>query len=182
MKNIYVILADGFEEMEFIISVDVLKRADLNVVTVSLKTTRDAVLGAHNIQIIPDITLNDFDIKTCDMLLLPGGMGGTLSMAKNEKLLNIIKELNKEKKYLAAICAAPHVFVKAQVAQNKKMTSHPATTDMMEGVNYKTDRVVIDDNFITSRGPGTTFEFALAIVELFINKEKAEELKKTMLV
>ncbi|OIP25574.1 hypothetical protein AUK22_08005 [bacterium CG2_30_54_10] len=181
MPKVYVFMAKGFEEMELVISVDMLRRAGVEVQTVSLSSNREPVLGSRNIPIVPDLTIEQVDVQSCDLLLLPGGVEGTKNLAGNEKVLAYLKDADRRGKFLAAICAGPTVLVRAGLVEGRRMTSHPGVREKMKGVSYQESRVVIDGRFITSRAAGTTFEFALAIVETLIGKGKTAEINKGVL-
>ena len=173
MANAYIVLSEGYEEIEFIAPVDILRRAKIALKIVTLKNDLAPVKSARGVMITPEILLKNVRASDFDMLILPGGWGGTVNMKENTGLLSLVKEACAQKKYLAAICAAPIVFVEAGIAKGRKMTSHPDTAEMMKDVVYQNGRVVVDDHFITSRGPGTAIEFALKIVEILKSKEEA---------
>ncbi len=179
-KKALIILADGFEEIEAITAIDILRRAGIEVITTGINDIK--VQGSHGITVIADTTLpsikDDFD--AC---ILPGGMPGATNLASSEKVNSILTEMNKNGKIIAAICAAPAiVLAPLGILQNKTATCFP---DMQENFSrktiYKEEAVIIDGNIITSRGPGTALLFALAIVEKLSGKETCRELKKAVL-
>lgn len=165
MSNVYVLMAPGFEEMELVITVDMLRRASLPVQTVSLADRVEPVTGSRGIAMLPDLPFDRLAAADCRALVLPGGLEGTRHLANDARVLDLIRRLAANDVWLAAICAAPTVLVAAGVAQGRRMTSHPAMREKMAGVIYAEDRVVIDGRFITSRAAGTTFEFAAALIE-----------------
>ncbi len=181
MAQVFVLMAQGFEEMEFTITVDVLRRAGIDVKCVTLNAGLDPVMGSRGIKMVPEITFEQIDEKQCDMLILPGGVEGTERLGKDERVLALVKRLADRGQRLAAICAAPAVFVKAGVVQGRRVTSHPAVEKLMTGVLYQTHRVVVDGPFVTSRSAGTTFEFAFALVEMLAGKEKVKDVNKGVL-
>lgn len=178
---IYVHLADGFEEIEAITVIDILRRAELPVKSVAMSDNL-SVRGAHDISVQADLTFDDADYKNCMMIVLPGGMPGTKNLAAHEGLADRIKDFATEGKWLAAICAAPSVFGGLSLLKGKKATSYPGFQDQMIGADYTEDRVVLDGNFITSRGPGTAIEFGLKLVALLKDEETAQKLRKAMIV
>lgn len=181
-KSALVAIADGSEEMEAVITIDVLRRAGINVTVgglgnKSVKCSRGVVIQA-------DALVSESD-TSYDVIVLPGGLGGSKAFASSSVIGDLLKKQEASGKVIAAICAAPTALKAHGVATGKRVTSYPSMADEMKsGGNYKycEDRVVIDGNLITSRGPGTAFEFALAIVEHLLGKEKAEETRKPLLL
>ncbi|XP_071453222.1 protein dj-1beta [Hetaerina americana] len=182
-KSALVILAEGAEEMEFVISVDVLRRAEIKVDVAGLdgiapvKCSRDVV-------ITPDISLDDASSQSYDVVVLPGGKASQ-TLADSEKVGNIIREQEKSGRLVAAICAAPIALKSHGVGTGKNLTSYPSVKEQMvsgDKYKYSEERVVVDGNLLTSRGPGTAFEFALAIVDKLVGKDAVDNLKKAMLV
>lgn len=178
---VYVHLADGFEEIEALAVVDILRRAEIPVQSVSM-TDALLVRGAHDIHIKADLTFEEADYDQCEMIVLPGGMPGTKNLAAHEGLSAKIKAFAEQDKWLAAICAAPSVLGGLSLLKGRRATSFPGFEDQMIGVDYTEDRVVCDGNFLTSRGPGTAIEFGLAIAALLKDEETAKKLRKAMIV
>lgn len=178
---VYVHLADGFEEIEALTVVDVLRRAKIEVKTVSV-TGKEFVRGAHDISVSADILFENADYKECDMIVLPGGMPGTANLAKHEGLAAQLTDFAKEGKWLAAICAAPSVLGGLSLLNGKRATSYPGYKDQMPGSDYVEDRVVQDGRIITSRGAGTAIEFSLKLVELLKDREASDTIRKAMIV
>ncbi len=164
MGKVYVFMAHGFEEMELTITVDMLRRAEFDVQTVSLADDTAPVTGSRGIPMVPDITFKQLQEGLADWLVLPGGLEGTRRLAEDTRVLDLLRRHVDGGKRVAAICAAPTVLAKAGVAGGWRMTSHPSVREKMEGVEYLEDRVVADGPFITSRAAGTTFDFAAAII------------------
>ncbi|MCR5482718.1 MAG: DJ-1/PfpI family protein [Clostridia bacterium] len=177
---LYLHLAEGFEEIEAVTVVDILRRARFDIQTVSLTGSLD-VTGAHGITISADTIIEKADYDDCDMIILPGGMPGTVNLAQSEILMNRIREFAEGNKYVAAICAAPMVLAAAGILQGKKATIYPGMENKLEGAKVKKDTVVTDGRIITSKGPGTAMEFALVIVELLRGKPIASTLKKDLI-
>ena len=173
-KQICVFLADGFEEIEGLTVVDLLRRAGVEVTTVSI-TGESMIHGAHGIDVQADTLFEDMNYKGQDMLVLPGGMPGTLHLGGHKGLEALLREFYEEKKYLAAICAAPSVFGKYGFLNGRKATSYPGFEEALVGAEYQKEAVVVDEHMITSRGMGTAIPFALKLIEVLLGKEKADE-------
>ncbi|MDF3000583.1 MAG: DJ/PfpI family protein [Bacillota bacterium] len=178
---VYVHLADGFEEIEALAVVDILRRAEIPVKSVSIADSL-VVRGAHDIYINADLIFEEADYDLCEMIILPGGMPGTKNLAAHEGLASNLKHFAAKGKWLAAICAAPSVLGGLSLLEGKRATSFPGFEEQLFGANYTEERVVRDGNFLTSRGPGTAIEFGLAIVALLKNEETAQKLRKAMIV
>jgi 4-methyl-5(b-hydroxyethyl)-thiazole monophosphate biosynthesis len=169
-------LADGFEEIEALTVVDILRRAEIDVVMAGLK--EGLVEGAHKIVVKPDSGLEKVDISGFDGVILPGGFPGFVNLYKDERVLNMVREMDKMGKYVAAICAAPSVLVKAGVLQGRRATVNPAgKAEVTACAKYCEDRVVVDKNLITSQSPGTAMEFALKLVEVLAGEDAAKKVK-----
>lgn len=175
MKQIVIVLANGFEEVEALVPTDVLRRAGFNVVLVGLDNKE--VVSAHNVKIICDDILSDKYLNF-DCIILPGGMPGTINLKNSELLNNVIKSFNLSNKLICAICAAPSIFESLGLLKGKRATSYPGFLNELDTIKCE-DNVVVDNNIITSRGAGTAFDFAFAIAgSLGSNVEK---LKKVMI-
>lgn len=177
---VYVHLADGFEEIEALTVVDVLRRANIAVEMVSM-TESNMVRGAHDIVVTADLLFRDADYGECEMIVLPGGMPGTANLAKHEGLAGQLKTFAQNGRWIAAICAAPSVPGALALLKGKRATSYPGYESQMIGVDYSEERVVRDGSLITSRGPGTAMEFALELVKVLKNEQSASALKKAMI-
>ncbi len=180
MGKILIPLADGLEEIEAITIIDVLRRADIDVVTCSISQDLE-VTGSHQIIIKADVLLKDLNQKEIEGVILPGGMPGAENLKQTEQLVQIIKDVNQAEGLVAAICAAPMVLEKAGVLTGKQATSYPDFAEEMPSCNYREERVVVDGNLITSRGPGVALEFSYTIVEYLLDEIQAEDLKKKMI-
>ena len=178
-KKVCVFLADGFEEIEGLTVVDLLRRAEVDVTTVSIMK-RNLIHGAHGIDVVADCLFEEKEYGEEDMLVLPGGMPGTTYLGEHRKLNEILKKFHNEQKYLAAICAAPSVFGKAGFLKGRKATCYPSMENTLEGAEFVDDEVVRSGHIITSRGMGTAIEFSMMIIEVLKGKETAEELKKAI--
>jgi 4-methyl-5(b-hydroxyethyl)-thiazole monophosphate biosynthesis len=180
MKKVCVFFADGFEEVEGLTVVDMLRRADVAVAAVSI-TDSLTVVGAHEIKIIADVLYKDVNFNDVDMLVLPGGMPGTKNLGEFLPLCELIKDFHLKGRYIAAICAAPRILGKLGVLKDKKATCFPGYEDDLLDSEFVTDRCVVDANIVTSRGMGTAIDFSAELVALLVNREKAEELKKKIM-
>jgi len=169
-------MANGFEEIEAINVIDILRRSDVEVVTAGLKD--GLVEGSHKVLVLPDTTLERIDFRKFDCLVLPGGAPGFVNLGNDERILKMAKEMDSAGKYVAAICAAPSVLIKAGVLQGRKATVSPSGKAQVAAcAEFSEDRVVVDKNLITSRSPGTALEFALKLVEVLMGREKMLEVK-----
>jgi len=178
---VYVQLADGFEEIEALTVVDVLRRADIAANTVSI-TGDKTVRGAHDIKVEADLLFEEADYGNCEMIVLPGGMPGTANLAKHEGLAKQLNVFAQSGKWLAAICAAPSVLGRMSLLKDKHVTSYPGYENQLIGAIYSEERVVRDGKLITSRGPGTAIEFSLELVKLLKNEQTAAALRNAMIV
>lgn len=171
-KKVAVILADGFEEAEALVVVDILRRSGIICDMISIH--KEIVLGSHRIKVLADKLFDEIDKNSYDMIFLPGGHVGANNLRDFLPLVEWIKDFNEKGKYLAAICAAPIVFAKANIVNGKNITSYPDDIYREEFINAtyidddgKMDEmVVVDDNIITSRGPATVFPFAYKLVDI----------------
>ncbi len=181
MKTIYVFLAEGFEEIEALAPIDVLRRAELNVLTVSVMEEQ-VVTGAHGVPVVADRMFADIHLEDAEMLLLPGGLPGATNLDAHQGLSDMIVAFATERKPLAAICAAPLVFGNRGLLQGKKATCYPGFETYLTGAEYTAALVETDGNFITAKGPGAAMDFAFAIVEKYCGLEKVNELKQGMMI
>ncbi len=180
-KVLAVHLAEGFEEIEAISIIDVLRRAEFEVIVVSV-TTNKVVSGSHQIKITADKLFEDVNYKKVDMIVLPGGLPGAYNLRDHKGLNDQIINFNKNGKPLAAICAAPLVFGKLGILKNKKATCFPGHEEKLKGANLTGNDVEVDGKIITGKGAGVAILFALKIVEFIKGKESADELGKRMVV
>lgn len=181
MARVLVLLAPGAEEMETVITVDVLRRASLEVVLAGLQGS-GAVTCSRQMKLLPDVAL-DVAKGPFDAVVLPGGAQGAEALAASFKVQQLLREQEKAGRWIAAICAAPIALVAAGVGKGQALTSHPSVKARVEAHgHYSEDRVVRSGKLITSRGPGTTFEFALAIIEELLGKDAAQKVATPMLL
>lgn len=173
---VYVFLANGFEEIEALTPVDLLRRAEIETKTVSISDELQ-VMGARRISVNADITLKDVDWDVADAVILPGGMPGTKNLAACGELMNHVKECAKAGICVAAICAAPALTLGENgILAGKKATCYPGMDEHLKGAEHVLQEVVTDGNIITSRGMGTAIAFSLAIIEKLADKETADRI------
>lgn len=181
MKKVAVLLAEGFEEIEALTVVDILRRAAIHCDCVSISDKKE-IKGAHDIIIKSDKNISE-EILSYDMIVLPGGVLGAENLSNSETVLHTIRLFMKnDEKYVAAICASPAVVLsKIDLIKEKNITSYPGKDyeEMLKNANYKNETVVQDGNLITSRGPATTMAFAYKLVDV-LGKDSSK-LKKGML-
>ncbi|MCF6460249.1 DJ-1 family glyoxalase III [Clostridium sp. Cult3] len=181
MKKVLLLLAEGFEEVEALTTVDYLRRMDIIVDTCSIEEKN--VQGAHRITVEADKRIDEIDsIKNYDGLVIPGGMPGATNLRDDDRVIKLVKEFNQEGKILAAICAGPIVFQRVGILKDKKVTSYPGFEDDLKESVYKEDLVVQDGNIITARGPAIAVYFAIELVENLVGEKKASELRRDILL
>ena len=181
---VYVFLAEGFEEIEALTVIDVLRRA--GVVTCSVKVAAQdladdsglAVTGAHGITVLADRSFDDVDPDACRMAVLPGGMPGTKNLGACKALTELLTTSFAAGKKIAAICAAPSVLGDLGILKGKKACCYPGFEERLAGAQVTFDKVTQDGNVTTSRGMGTAIPFALSLVSQLVSEEKAQELAK----
>ncbi|MDR1496701.1 MAG: DJ-1/PfpI family protein [Clostridiales Family XIII bacterium] len=178
---VYVHLADGFEEIEALTSIDLLRRVGVPVESVSIMG-RLNVTGVHGIEVIADIVFSDADYDSCEMIVLPGGLPGAENLAGHDGLKQKLLSFANKGRRIAAICASPNfVLAPLGIVDGRKATGYPGVDDNMDKALATDGAVVKDDNIITSRGPATAMPFALALVEELRGKDVRERLAKELL-
>ena len=180
MVNVYVFTADGFEEIEGLTVVDLMRRAGARVEMVSISDGL-AVKGSHGIEIKADTFFEEVDFGQADLLVLPGGMPGTLHLGEHRGLTKALVDFNAQGKRIAAICAAPSVLGGLGLLKGKRAVCYPGFEDKLTGASVETKEVVTDGNITTSRGLGTAIPFALELISLLFGEEKAEEIRKSVI-
>ncbi|MBR5335658.1 MAG: DJ-1/PfpI family protein [Bacteroidaceae bacterium] len=179
MNKVYIFLADGFETVEALAPVDVMRRAGLSVTVVSIMG-RYEVLSAQGVPVIADALIGDFSLSDADAIVLPGGGAGTENLSANSAVREEIERMNNEGKLIAAICAAPMVFGRMGILQGKRATCYPGCEGDLKGAEYTASDVEIDGNIMTACGPGVSFDFGFAIVEHFCGAEKVSLIRSQM--
>ncbi len=182
MNTALVFLAPGFEEIEALTPIDVLRRAGVAVTTVSI-TSQLAVEGAHGVPVVADALIADTDLDGADWLVLPGGMPGASNLAACPKLVEALKAQDARGAGIAAICASPSVVLgPLGLLQGKNATCYPGMEEGMTGARVRVDAAVVEGNIVTGRGPACALPFALAIAAEIVGEEKAAQVAAAMLV
>ncbi len=181
VKKAVIILANGFEEIEAIAVIDILRRAGIGLDVAGLGSRE--INSARNLKIITDKTLDEINPGEYDACILPGGSKGAQNLSSSKKTSEIIKSMNERSKLVCAICASPAVVLApAGILENKNATCYPGMQHAFpKSARYKDDKVVVDGNIITSQGVATATDFALAIVKKLAGKEIVSKLRKDML-
>ncbi len=179
MAKVYTFLADGCEMVEALAVVDVLRRAGIDTITVSVNGSHE-VLSSHKVVLGADTLFEENDYEDADVLFLPGGMPGTRNLEAHQGLVSLLKQHNAQEKLLAAICAAPSVYGHLGFLNGKKATCYPGFEKDLLGAEYVPDRVVKDGNIITSRGMGTAIDLGLRLVSVLISQQKADDIAKAI--
>lgn len=175
MNKVYVFLADGFEEIEGLTVVDLLRRAKVETEMVSIMETKQ-VKGSHGIEVTADSLFADHDYADAALLVLPGGMPGTLNLGNHEGLCELLKKHYGEEKMVAAICAAPSVFGQLGFLEGRVATCYPGFESKLNGAIVCATKVAVDGNVVTAKGMGAAIDFSLKLIELLVNKETADEI------
>ena len=175
-----VFLADGFEECEALITVDILRRAGVETVMASVMERRQ-VESSRNIKVIADEMAADIDFDSADLIVLPGGRLGTENMAESPVVAEKCRDFaSSEGKYVAAICAAPSLLASLGLLEGKKATCHPDFESHMAGAELTGKSVAVDGNLITGQGLGATFDFVFELVSMLAGKECADRIKSSI--
>lgn len=179
MAKVCIFLADGFEEIEGLTVVDLLRRAEIEIVMVS-STGKLEITSTHQIKVIADCLFDEYSYDDVDMLVLPGGMPGTKNLLEHVGLISLLKEFHEKGKYVAAICAAPSILGEHGLLKGRCVTAYPGYEDKLIGATYTGNKVEIDANIITSKGMGTSIDFALSIITLLKGEEIANNISKAI--
>ncbi len=179
MKKVLIPLAPGFEEIEALAVVDILRRAGVEITMAG--TAENPIEGRNKIKVLADVSLDSVKEHDFDMIVLPGGAVGTENLKKDIRIKEIVERLYKKGRFITAICAAPTVLSAIGITAGRTVTSHPTVRTKLEKEKISDERVVIDGNIITSQGPGTAVEFAFKLVEVLLGKEKVAEVNKGVL-
>ncbi len=171
---IYMFIAEGFEEIEALCPLDLMRRAGLDVTTVGIGSKE--ITGAHGITVTADIIDKEYAGEVCDMVFLPGGMPGTLNLAASETVIKAIKQAKDNDSYIAAICAAPSILGDMGLLVGKRAVCYPGFEDRLTGAMIPNEKVVLDGKILTAKGMGAALEMGLRIVEIFRGQAAASEL------
>jgi protein deglycase len=170
MINVLIPLAPGFEEIETITVVDILRRSGARVTIAGI--IDGMIEGSRGVNLYADESINNINPQNFDLIVLHGGQPGTDNLKKDHRVSVLLNKMANEKKLIGAICAAPIILEENGFLNNRKRTSHPSVKGLLSGDFYLEDRVVVDNNIITSRSPGTAMEFAFKLVELLFGKDR----------
>lgn len=181
MGKAAIFLATGFEEIEAVSIIDVLKRGEVEIDIVSV-SGNELVEGSHGIAIKSDQLFYDIDFSEYDLLILPGGMPGTINLSKHEGLCSLLKEFDEYEKNIAAICAAPTILGKLNLLKGKKATCYPGYEDELVGSILINSDVVKDGNIITGKGAGVAIKFSLEILKLYKDTYFIEKLRQSLIL
>lgn len=180
MSKVYVFLADGFEDIEGLTVVDLMRRAEIDVTTVSIKDTKE-VTTSHAVTLYADKLFSEVDFSDADMLVLPGGMPGTKYLGACTELTELLTNFYNKGGKVAAICAAPSVLGQLGFLKGRRATSYPGFGEKLIGAEVVEEAVVVDCNVTTSRGMGTAIDFGLSLIAQLKDEETAEKIAKSII-
>jgi len=175
----YILLANGFEEIEAITVIDILRRATIELEVVSINDTLE-VISDRQLKVIADITIDEVKENNLNSIILPGGSGHK-NLEASSKVMTLLRKSYDENKYIFAICAAPSILGKEGLLKDRKATAFPGFEKYLEGAKISSEDVCVDGKIVTSRGPGTAHKFAYKIVEILSSKDLATQLREGML-
>lgn len=176
---IYEFLADGFEEMEGLVPIDILRRGGLEVRTVSI-SGRHHVQTSHGITVVADLLFEGVDFCDAELIMLPGGMPGSMNLNNHEGVKNVAMQQFKKGKLIAAICAAPMVLGGLGILQGKRATCSPGFEKYLEGAEYTSELCTVDGNVITGKGPAATLPYAYKLLEILTDKDTMKTIAQKM--
>lgn len=179
-KKIFVMLTNGFELIEAMTPVDILRRAGLDVVTVSILDNSLEVESAQQVKVLADMNISDIDIEEGEMVIIPGGFPGYVELGKDKRVVEIVRNYLNKNKYVGAICGGPTVLGKNGLIGDYAFTCHSTVKETMGSSKYENKDVVIDRNLITSQGAGKSLDFGMALASVFIDKETMKKVRKGM--
>lgn len=177
--KVAVYFATGFEEVEALSVVDVLRRGNIEVIMVGVDGS--TVVGSHKIGINMDKQINEVDHNEIDMIVLPGGMPGMTNLLASEAVQKNVKEFKAQNKWLAAICAAPSILGKLGLLEGEKATCYPSFEKNLIGCEHTGARLEVSHKIVTAKGPGVALDFGLKLLEILTNKELSEQIRKAMI-
>ncbi|MDU1911276.1 DJ-1 family glyoxalase III [Fusobacterium sp.] len=179
MKKVYILLADGFELIEALTPVDVLRRGGVDVKTVSI-TSEKNVMSGQEVLVKADTTLKETDLKDGDMLVLPGGNPGYINLGNSNEVVELIKFYIDNKKFVGAICGAPSILGNHNIALGKRVTCHTSLKELMKNHQYEEKNIVRDDKLITGMGAGQSLAFAFELAETLLELDTINKIKTGM--
>ncbi|MDH3608409.1 MAG: DJ-1/PfpI family protein [Gammaproteobacteria bacterium] len=180
MAKVLVPLAQGCEELEAVTIIDLLRRAEMQVITASLD--EKPIVASRGTKLLADTTLDQVINEEFDMIVLPGGLPGADNLNEDQRIHTILKNAVDKNNYVAAICAAPKVLVSAGLLNNKKATAYPGVLEVLKNDTVEITGVAVqqDGKVITSRGPGTAMDFALEIITCLLGDEKRKQVESAL--
>ena len=177
MAKVYVFLADGFEDVEALIPVDVLRRGGVEVITVSAMDDNQIVESAHGVQMVADALFDDCSFADADLLLLPGGMPGAKNLFDHQGICQAVTAQARAGKMVAAICAAPAVVLgQLGLLEGRRATCYPGFEQLLHGAEYTGDLCTVDGNIITGEGPAAAFPFAYTLLTMLTNEQTSQQI------
>lgn len=176
---IYLFLAEGFEEIEALTVVDLLRRAELEVQTVSIKTDR-LVTGAHKIPVVADLMFDEITADNIEALILPGGTPGTTNLGKHKGLQTLLQKQHEAKGFIGAICAAPSILGDLGILEGRQAVCYPGFESRLKGATIADDKVVRDGHVVTSKAAGTAIDFSLKLIKHLKSKEDSLNIKRSI--
>lgn len=179
MSKVYIFFADGFEDIEGLTVVDLMRRAGIDIQTVSIKETKE-IRTSHGIDLLTDRTFGECDFSDADMLVIPGGMPGTKYLNEYQPLRNLLADFYKKGGKVAAICAAPTVLASLGFLEKRRATAYPSCMEGLAGAERSLESVVVDGNVTTSRGLVTAVDFALSLIGQLLGEKKADEIAESV--
>lgn len=179
MKKVYVLLADGFELIEALTPVDVLRRGGTDVKTVSITSEKD-VMSAQKVLVKADTTLKETDIKDGDMIVLPGGYPGYVNLGNSNEAVEAVRFYADNDKFIGAICGAPSILATHNIASGKKVTCHTSLKGVMKNYQYEEKNIVKDEKLITGMGAGYSLDFAFKLAEVLLDSDTISQIKTGM--
>lgn len=179
MKKVYVLLAEGFELIEALTPVDVLRRGGADVKTVSISDSHE-VMSSQKVMVKSDLILKEADIKDGDMLVLPGGYPGYVNLGESKEVVALVKYYVDQNKTVGAICGAPSVLANNSIAEGKKVTCHTSIKELMKNYQYEEKNVMEDKGLITGMGAGHSLAFALKLAESLLTSDEIKKIKTGM--
>lgn len=177
-KRVLIPIADGSEELEAVTMIDLLRRADIEVVVASLDGK--SVICSRGTRLQPDMSLKDAGQSDFDMVALPGGLPGADHFAADARLLDLVKKMDREGRFVAAICAAPKVLARSGVLHGRKATSFPGVLESEAHPEITGEAWTRDGHVLTSRGPGTAMDFALELIEVLLGEAQRDKVESAL--
>ncbi len=181
MAKVYQLMANGFEDIEALAPVDILRRGGVEVVMVSV-TGEEWVESAHGVKVKADAMIENLNLADADLLMIPGGMPGASNLNEHQDVRKALLQQVERGKKVAAICAAPMVLGSIGVLKNKKATCYPGFEKYLDGAEYTANLVEVDGNITTAKGPAAAMMYGFCLLTQLVSVEKAEEIKTGMLI